>query len=257
LDQGAFPDALAAAPQTEEGAVVIGPLLRLFGYDLVPKKGRARHWRDVVQMLGRHGVDVVFDVGANTGQYVGYLRNAGYAGRIVSFEPLADAHAEISRMAERDANWIVAPRMALGAQRGEAVLNVSNESDMSSILPITETALETSPTSRTVAQERVPTATLAGIFDEYCGPGETAFVKVDTQGYEMPVVDGAEPVLDRIAGWQLELSIVEIYEGEPDWHAVTAAIEERGYALHYIIPGYYNRHIGRMMQYDGVFFREG
>lgn len=235
---------------------MIGPLLRLFGYEIVPKKGRAKHWRHLVQMLERRGVGCVFDVGANTGQYAGYLRDGGYRGRIVSFEPLSGAHAEITAKAAKDAGWTVAPRMALGAERGETVLHVSAESDMSSILPITGKALETSPTSKTVGEETVPVSTLAAVMNDYARPGEPVFVKVDTQGYELPVVEGAQDVMDRIAGWQLELSIVELYEGEPGWRQVADAVEAQGYALHYLIPGYYNRHIARMEQFDGVFLRE-
>ena len=44
-------------------------------------------------MLGHHGVDLVFDVGANTGQFATALRTAGYVGTIVSFEPLSSAPA--------------------------------------------------------------------------------------------------------------------------------------------------------------------
>src|SRR5581483_618078 len=49
-------------------------------------------------LLARHRIDLVFDVGANRGQFAQALRRLGYRGEIVSFEPLA-AHGEALRAA--------------------------------------------------------------------------------------------------------------------------------------------------------------
>ena len=98
----------------------------------------------------------MLDVGANAGQYGAMLRAWGYRGRIVSFEPLAGAHARLEQRAAADPAWRVAPRMALGAQDGEATVQVSAESDMSSILPQTELLRRVSPSSRVIGRETVP-----------------------------------------------------------------------------------------------------
>lgn len=80
-----------------------------------------------------NNVDLVLDVGANTGQFARHAREAGYIGRIISFEPLPDAHAELQRWSESDSLWMVAPRMAIGNHDGEAHINVSRNSVSSSI----------------------------------------------------------------------------------------------------------------------------
>ncbi|MGE5146487.1 MAG: FkbM family methyltransferase, partial [Candidatus Eiseniibacteriota bacterium] len=140
-------------------------LLRLFGRELTayPKP----HWRRLKLLLDHFGITLVFDVGGNIGQYGGYLREAGYRGRIVSFEPLSEAHAALTRRTARDPGWTVAPRMALGASSGEIEINVSNDSDMSSLLPIRGEILDVWPTSRTVAREKVRLATLDEVFADY------------------------------------------------------------------------------------------
>lgn len=214
------------------------------------------HWLQLVAMLESHRVTVVFDVGANTGQYAGYLRRAGWSGRIVSFEPQRAAHDALLTAAADDPAWTVAPRLALGAAPGETTLHVSAESDMSSLHPFDPAFLETSPSSEVIAEETVTVATLDAVFAEHAGPDDAVFLKIDTQGHEAAVLDGAAGILPRIAGIQLELSLVPLYEGEALYRTMIDRLHALGFAAFQVIPGYFSRHMGRMLQFDGVFFRE-
>ena len=234
---------------------MIGKLSRLLSFQRSPTSPPVAHWRNLLTMFDRRGIDLVFDIGANEGQYAGYLRGAGYGGRIVSFEPLTAAHAALALNAAGDEAWAVAPRQALGAEAGEATINISNEADMSSLLPMTETTRRISPSSRTVGTEPVSVSTLDSVFGDYAGPDDRPFVKIDTQGFERAILDGAQDSMATIAGLQLELSLVPLYEGEEDWLSITELVGRFGFALHLVIPGYFSRHAGRMLQFDGVFFR--
>ena len=49
----------------------------------------------MTSMLAAHNVNLVFDVGANTGQFAKAIRGDGFNGRIVSFEPLIAAHEQL------------------------------------------------------------------------------------------------------------------------------------------------------------------
>src|SRR5579864_2237693 len=75
---------------------------------------RRSEYSQLVRMLASRNVSVVFDIGANVGQFGKELRLAGYRGRIVSFEPLSSAYARLTKATKGDSNWIVAPRMAVG-----------------------------------------------------------------------------------------------------------------------------------------------
>ena len=61
--------------------------------------------------------------------------------------------------------------------------------------------------------------------------------------------------LPKLAGLQVELSLTPLYEGEADWRALVERIEAAGFALSFVLPGYYDRHLKRMLQFDGVFMR--
>jgi FkbM family methyltransferase len=192
-------------------------LARRLGYDLTSrKKARPLH-AQLIAVLEHARITCVLDVGANRGQYGAMLREWGYRGRIVSFEPLAGAHAALSKRAAADPSWRVAPPMALGERDGDVEIEVSAESDMSSILPQSALLRRVSPSSAVIRKERVPLRRLEGIVGSYLEPADRSFLKIDTQGYEPQVMAGAGTLLERLSGIQLEMSLVPIYEGEREF----------------------------------------
>ena len=55
-------------------------------------------------MLDRAGVDLVLDAGASDGGFASELRDAGYRGRIISFEPLEKPYRSLLAKARKDDN---------------------------------------------------------------------------------------------------------------------------------------------------------
>jgi FkbM family methyltransferase len=209
----------------------------------------------VAAVLAYVEVDLVLDVGANRGQYARSLRAAGYAGRIVSFEPIGALQAELERAAAMDPAWMVAPPMALGAERGEAWLDVSAESDMSSLLPQTDLLARVSPTSAVIGREPVRVEPLDRVAPPLLEGAERPFLKLDVQGFESQVLDGARDVLERLVGLQLELPLAPCYRGEADWRRQLDRLEAAGFTLWLVLPGYFERKLARQLQFDAVLMR--
>jgi FkbM family methyltransferase len=231
-------------------------LVRRLGYDLTRRDKAKVPEAQLVAVLERFAISCVLDVGANVGQYAERLREWDYRGRIVSFEPLADAHAALVRKAVADPGWEVAPRMALGAKDGEAELEVSAESDMSSILPQSALLREVSPSSRVVRRERVPLRRLDAVADDHLRPDDRVLLKLDTQGFEAEVLAGAARLIPRLAGIQLEMSLVPCYDGERGFRELLDEVTAAGFAPYLFLPGYFERRLARQLQVDGVFMRE-
>jgi FkbM family methyltransferase len=206
-------------------------------------------------VLGHFRITCVLDVGANVGQYGARLREWDYPGRIVSFEPQAAAHAALARRAAADPAWQVAPRIALGNRAGQIELEVSAESDMSSVLPQNALLRRVSPSSAVVRKETVPLGRLDDVAGSYLAPDDRVFLKVDTQGYETQVLAGAGGLLERLAGIQLELSLVPLYEGERAFRAMLDDLAALGFEPYLFLPGYFERKLARQLQVDGVFMR--
>lgn len=210
----------------------------------------------LVHTLRLFGVDAVVDAGANEGQYAASLRDHGWDGLIASIEPIPAVHARLAARAAADPRWtVVAPPLAVGAEDGTALLDISAESDMSSLLPQGGLLRRVSPSSAVRERIEVPVRRLDGLED--LPAGDRLFVKLDLQGGEWAALDGAGGLLPRVAGWQVEMALVPLYEGERPWREVVARLEAMGFALHLLIPGYYERRLGRQVQVDGVFYREG
>jgi len=232
-------------------------IARRLGYDLVPRKKAKTPNTQLIALLRHHRIDTVLDVGANVGQFGQRLRKGGYDGRIISFEPLPSAHEHLLTLSAPDPDWTIAPRMAIGDSDGEIDIQVSAETDMSSILPQSDLLKEISPTSAIQATERVPIHRLDSLAKDYVNAEDRVLLKVDTQGFEPQVLDGAEALLPQLVGIQLEMSLLPIYEGEHDYLTMIQRLAAAGLTLQLVLPGYFERKLGRMLEIDGVFIREG
>ena len=209
----------------------------------------------VVRQLAAHGVDLVLDVGANDGGYGRQLRSSGYQGDILSFEPLSDAHAALLRATADDAHWQVTPRMALGEENGEITINIAGNSTSSSILPMGNVHADAAPTSRYLGQEAVALRRLDSLVLPVLQSAKSIMLKIDTQGYEMAVLRGAGERLSHICGVQVELSVVALYEGQAVFDEITAFLQSQGFGLWDVTPGFVDPRSGRMLQFDGTFYR--
>src|SRR5262245_4945741 len=98
---------------------LIKTFARSLGIEIRKSQSLELEHNRTVLMLAAHNVDLVLDIGANTGQWASELRRAGYRGDIISFEPLSSAHEQLEKNAHNDPRWTVAPRVALGSNNGE------------------------------------------------------------------------------------------------------------------------------------------
>jgi FkbM family methyltransferase len=237
-------------------AELLKAFARSLGIEVRLYSPRSSEAARLVALLRSHDVDCVLDVGANRGQYVKKLRSAGYGGVVVSFEPLSDVHARLRQAAEKDANWIIAPRLALGSIDGDTYINVAENLVSSSIKEITPRHLAAAGNARYVGRERVIMRRLDGVFSEYASAARSPFLKVDTQGAEEEVLAGAEGCLERLAGLQVEMSLVELYKGQKLFLELTTELLTRRFVLEGLLPGLVDSNTGQLLQVDGIFFRD-
>lgn len=227
-------------------------LARRAGYEVrqyTPLRSFAAAREDLMR---RRGVDVVLDVGANAGQYGELLREGGYAGRLVSLEPVADAFAELERRARADGNW-EAVRVAASEADGELTLNVTGDSRSTSALVRNERFADL-PGWAPKETQVVPARTLDGLVPELLRDGERAYLKLDVQGFERRVLAGAGAVIDRFEAIELELSVTPLYEGQPGVGEMLELLGGHGFRAVSLEPILLDEE-GLLMELDGLFAR--
>ncbi|MEU5695936.1 FkbM family methyltransferase [Actinosynnema sp. NPDC020468] len=211
----------------------------------------------LVRLTGLLGVTTVLDVGANSGQYAALLRESGYTGALVSCEPLAAPFADLRQACARDRLWS-AHRVALGEREGEVRINVAaNQGASSSVLDMLPAHAGAAPEARFTGVETARMTTVDKLVGELRLPAERTLLKVDVQGYEAHVLAGAQRSLKSLAAVQLELSLVELYQGQLLMDELVDALAGHDFALWGLEPGFSDPRTGRMLQCDGVFVRNG
>lgn len=234
---------------------LIKSLIHSVGFDIHRFSAESSPSFQLLKALERFDVDLVFDVGANIGQFASGLREVGYKGSLVSFEPLSAAHRTLSRAASRDARWVVHQRGAIGDQDGDIEINIAGNSFSSSVLPMMEAHSSAARGSVYVGSETTPIFRLDSVASAYLSNSCRPFLKIDTQGYESKVLDGAPATLAQLKGILCELSLVPLYEGQHLWMEMIHRIESEGFTLWSIQTAFTDPRDGRTLQIDATFFR--
>jgi FkbM family methyltransferase len=210
-----------------------------------------------VKLLEYHRVNCVVDVGANDGGFATSIRGLGYSGRIISFEPLLKPFESLRRKASADGNWD-AVRSAVGDENTEVTINTSgNAAESSCVLPMLKTHSDVAPNSRYVGTETATQQRLDAMLPHLgIGPDSRTFLKVDVQGYEPAVLDGASALLadGAIVGLQLELSFVPLYGGAMTYREALDRAERLGMTLMGLNPAFADPKSGQLLQAEPVVF---
>ncbi len=221
-------------------------------------KGQVHQYPEVKALrnfLHKFEVDCVFDVGANHGQYASTLRHeVGYKGLILSFEPAPEVFESLEKMTRGDGKWH-AFQLALSDHAGTAPFHITALDRASSL--------------------NAPVANMPSDFTEYCEVTGTVdvdvrklddmigdlqarhgfkrpFLKLDTQGHDLLVAEGAKTCISSMLGVQTELAIKPIYEQAPDYRTMIDWLEARGFLPSAFFAN--NRgHFPLVYEMDGIF----
>jgi FkbM family methyltransferase len=210
------------------------------GYDLVNRQEFGRDWLTDAAAIGGAPPEMVFDVGANKGQCLGEMLKHFPRARIHSFEPFPEVFAQLTAMTRAYPN-VTAHNLALGEADGTRAFHLNRASDTNSFLPNSTQAAEYAPPGWVdpMGIMQVPMRRL----DTFCreqGIERIDLLKIDSQGYELKILEGGAELLRarRIRLLLLEVLFVPLYEDQPFFEDVYLHLKRRGCRL----VGLYEQH---------------
>lgn len=232
---------------------IIRRLIRRFGYDF-RVFGLQNADYQLASLFKRRKISTIFDVGANRGQFADRIRRFGFDGYIHSFEPLPDAFARLERRGIWDTRFS-AHQLALSDGARIASMSVGCNDETSSLLPPSsnEQTASVAPIKSIVDVRCVRLEEILdkGVLDDV-DPSRT-LLKLDVQGHELAVLNGAGRYLREFPAILLEAGILPIYEGEADFATLTDYLREQGFGILGFKGGFFHPSHGFMMQIDVLF----
>lgn len=200
-------------------------------------------------------VSSILDVGANVGQFAKATRLGKYSGKIFSFEPQKSAFAQLQIEAVGDKNWYIFNH-ALGNQKQELEINIAGNSYSSSILGMLPAHEAYAPESKYVSKETISVDSLDNIFENLVANGDNIYLKIDTQGYEKQVLEGALQSIHSILLIQIEMSLQPLYENEPSFDEIYTYLISKNFELLTVEYGIRDYVTGCLLQIDGIFINK-
>jgi len=235
--------------------ILVVKFFRLLGFNI----SKIKKPQDLTPFLFHHfNIDLLLDVGANSGQYSLLARRNGYSGSIISFEPLSSAHKKLIVNAKNDNYWKVYPRCGIGSSISELTINISKNSYSSSLLDILPSHTDAAPESKYIGKETVNIKTLDSLFDEnlFNLHHKSIYLKIDTQGFEKEVLEGSLTSLQYIKCVELELSVILLYKNQNLYDFFFKFMRENGFELWTLSPGISDPKSGQLLQFDAIFFKK-
>jgi len=210
----------------------------------------------IKNMLETNNVDLLLDVGGFVGVYGEEVREMGYAGEIVSFEPIKASFEKLKAKADKDPKWIC-HNAGIGTKSEELTINIAGNFASSSLLGMHKNHTDLAPDTAYQAKEVIQIKRLDELVTpEIAKQYQSIYLKIDVQGYELNVLAGATSLLPYINVIQAEISFVPLYEQGPLYNEVISKLDELGFELFTILPELKDPKNGRLMQGEGIFVKK-
>lgn len=234
---------------------LLGAILERLGLILMKRTNPRYYLGTRAKIIKLANLDLVLDVGANTGQYALEMRKLGYKGKMISFEPMTKEFSRLKGLSDLDNNWEVY-NFALGSEVSEQKINITENSISSSLLDPTSLQFQHSKNSKIIKTEKIKVECLDSFFQEdSLDRFKRIWLKMDVQGFEDKVLIGAGKCLKSISYIQLELSFSELYKDSKTILPMLELLEQLGFQLIAFEPGFTNQNIGGFLQVDGILIR--
>jgi len=234
---------------------IIAGILRKYGYQI--SKTHTLEYKISVgeyKWLQDYGIKTVIDVGANIGQFALMIHKIINDAAIYSFEPISECYKELVNK-EDQINKLKCFNLALGKETREGVINRNEFLPSSSILDMESLHKEAFPYTAKTNQEKINITSLDKIHNEIDWI-QKILLKIDVQGYELEVLEGAKNSLNSVDLIIVETTFLKLYNNQPLFEDVYNFLYSRSFRYRGNFDQIINPNTGRILQADAIFVKE-
>lgn len=207
----------------------------------------------LVEFLKLNRISLVIDVGASIGNFAAGLIDNGYSGKIISLEPLVESYNLLKKRSAIYPKWIT-ERLAVTEIEGMVDFYISENMVSSSTRLILNTHLEEAPESRVTNKISVKSTTIDAIFENYVSAQDRIFLKLDTQGNELEILNSIIKNR-RLQGIKVENSLLPLYQNSGLLINTLNLLEQHKFNIWDFVPGFRSHSNKRLLQIDVIGFR--
>jgi FkbM family methyltransferase len=203
------------------------------------------------------GIKTVIDVGANVGGFAKIIREVLPDVAIYSLEPLPDCFEKMRNVLPNDTNFFPL-NIAAGSKKDVLKFYRSFHSPSSSFLQMEDVHREAFPDSRDGQSKQaldVPVDSLDSIFSDK-RIEQNILLKLDVQGFEGEVIDGAIDLLSKTSVVLIEMSFVKLYKNIPLFHDIYHKLYNHGFKFRGNLAQMLHPVTGEVVQADAIFIKE-
>jgi FkbM family methyltransferase len=196
----------------------------------------------------------VVDVGANRGQFAVAMLELVPTSTVLSFEPLPTQAAQLAGLHRRYGERLEVRNIALGGTHGRQELHINSHHQSSSLRSLAPRHLNAFPDAHDVGTVLVDVDRL----DSQLSPADipdNSMLKIDAQGFERDVIDGAGDLLLRFDILLIEASFQPLYDGEWTFVEMVEQLDSRGFSFVRPVGFLKSPSTAEYLQVDALFTR--
>lgn len=199
-------------------------------------------------------IKTVIDVGAYIGAFAFAMRMILPDAQIYCFDPLME---NISSINKNLGKWgrIKTFQSALGNRKGIVQFNLNDFRASSSILEMDPRHRKAFPETTHSTKLEVPIARLDDFLPEM-NIKQPVYLKVDVQGFELDVLQGAKNTLPNVDFLQIEVTYQMLYKKQPLFENIYQYLHTRGFEFAGLIDSLTSPINGTILQSDALFIRK-
>lgn len=207
----------------------------------------------LIEFLAKQKVNTLIDVGASHGNFIELVRSVHPSCGVIAFEPLPNAFAVLGNKFQNDPN-VKLHNIAIGKKIGEIQFFENDYSFSSSVLRLGDRHIEEFPYAKSVLNRLVQIDCLDNMIQnsQIQGP---ILLKIDVQGLEKEVIEGAIKILSLVDYLLIEVSFEELYEGQSLFEDINQQLNDLGLFYNGNFGQLYSSTNGKILQADALYIR--